>query len=191
MAGMWHFLPTPSSTEVKNELDLYLYTPTLRVTVCYRVTFTYSTFAACKLMDTNSKYESISVLEKLIVTQFVKKLKVNYHIHHSWSLDLILFQMNPSRVFPLDFLRKILCALLFTHCYMPCQSHPSCFVMSYLVKSTNYETTHYWVFTSLLLLFLSWVRTFSLAPSSQTSYVCNICSSLNMRAKVSHPYKIT
>jgi hypothetical protein len=41
VAGVWHWPPTPSSTEAANRLKLYLYLPSVPAQMCHWVTFTF------------------------------------------------------------------------------------------------------------------------------------------------------
>jgi hypothetical protein len=134
--------------------------------------------------------------------------KVQYRVHKSPPLFPILSHINPihtipsylrsililsthlrlglpSGLFPFGFPTNILCIPILPHSwYMPSPSHPSWIDHSSYTWSTSYEAPHYAAFSNLLLLHPSLVQIFSSTSRSQTP-------SINVREKVSQPYKTT
>jgi hypothetical protein len=112
---------------------------------------------------------SWALLEKLPIVQPLKNFPAFYGTRRFLSFW-------PSHQYPI-------CVPLLPHsCYMPCPSHPPWLDNS--KKSTSYEAPHYVVFSTLPSLHLSSVQLFS-------SNTLSLCSSLNVRDQVSHPYRTT
>jgi hypothetical protein len=96
---------------------------------------------------------------------------------------------HQSDLFPTSFPTKIMDASLIAHMRATCSDH--LIILTIFGESTNYEAPHYGFFSSLLSLHNSKypkIQIFSSAPCSQTP---SMRSSLNVRDKVSHPYKAT
>jgi hypothetical protein len=95
---------------------------------------------------------------------------------------------SSKQLFPSGFSTKTLCAFLISPIPVTCPSYLilNLITQIMLLRNTSYEAPHYAVLSNLLLFHPSWLKIFSSAPCSQTSCVC---SSLNVRDQVSHPYK--
>jgi hypothetical protein len=142
------------------------------------------------------------VLEKLIVTQPVKKSpwnpKVQYHIHKSPPYfpnvhSNIIFPSTPrssERTLPFRIsTQNFVCISYFHKCYMPHPSHPwldhpgktwwSIQIMKIIMQSSLQPHATSSLLGSNILLSTLFPNTF------------NVCSSLSVRDEVSRPYKTT
>jgi hypothetical protein len=145
--------------------------------------------------------------------------KVQYRVHESPALVLILNQIYPthttpsylskihfsivhplrlglsSGLFPCGFPTNILYAFLlspFMLNALPISSSLTCSFWLYLANNTSYEPPHYAVFSNLPSLHISSVQTFSSTPCSQTPsiYVLSLMSEIKFHTSIEPQAKL-